>query len=133
MPGGQQVGRGLALEQQTLLGHLHQDEAHQLPHVHPTDHLLEPAQRSAEPLRKQLQLNSKNSFRSTQKTASGQLKKQLQVNSKNSFRSTQKTASGQLKKQLQVNSKNSFRFICMAAIFGFLQWTQYPCFKVPFA
>lgn len=31
------------LKQQPLSGHLYQDEANQLPHVHPTDHLLKTA------------------------------------------------------------------------------------------
>ena len=42
MSHGQQLRRGLALEHKLLLGHLHQDEAHKLTHVQPTDHLLKP-------------------------------------------------------------------------------------------
>lgn len=36
----EQLGGDPSLEQQTLSGHLHQDETDQLPHVHTTDHLL---------------------------------------------------------------------------------------------
>ena len=37
---GEQLRGDPALEKQALSGHLHQDEADQLAHVHTTDHLL---------------------------------------------------------------------------------------------
>lgn len=37
---GEQLRSDPALEQHALPGHLHQNETHQLPHVHATDHLL---------------------------------------------------------------------------------------------
>lgn len=40
---GEQLRCGLALEQQLLFGHLHQDETDQFPHVHAADHLFKPA------------------------------------------------------------------------------------------
>lgn len=39
---GEQLRSDPALEQHPLSGHLHQDETHQLTHVHTTDHLLKP-------------------------------------------------------------------------------------------
>lgn len=44
LPFGEELGSDSPLKKQPLLGHLHQDEPHQLPHVHPTDHLLKPAE-----------------------------------------------------------------------------------------
>ena len=43
---GEQLRGDPPLEQQPLLGHLYQDEAHQLTHVHATHHLLEAGGRS---------------------------------------------------------------------------------------
>lgn len=37
---GEELCCCLGLEQQLLSGHSNQDETHQLPHVHTTDHLL---------------------------------------------------------------------------------------------
>lgn len=45
MASGEQIWSGVSLEQQTVFGHLHQDKSDQLPYVHPTNHLLKPAQK----------------------------------------------------------------------------------------
>lgn len=42
LPFGQELGGYPPLEQKPLFGHLDQDEANQLSHVHPAGHLLEP-------------------------------------------------------------------------------------------
>lgn len=39
----EQIWRERSSKQEPFLGHLHQDESDQLSHVHPADHLLEPA------------------------------------------------------------------------------------------
>lgn len=39
----QELWGDAALKQLALLGHLHQDQPHQLPHVHPAHHLLKAA------------------------------------------------------------------------------------------
>lgn len=43
LPFGEKLGGDSPFKEQPLLGHLHQDEPHQLPHVQPADHLLKPA------------------------------------------------------------------------------------------
>lgn len=43
-PSREQLHCGLALEQQLLFGHLHQDETHKFSHVQAADHLLKPDQ-----------------------------------------------------------------------------------------
>lgn len=43
LPFGEKLRSDSPLKEQPLLGHLHQDEPYQLPHVQPADHLLESA------------------------------------------------------------------------------------------
>lgn len=45
LPFGEKLRGDSPLKEQPLLGHLHQDEPYQLPHVQPADHLLKPAGR----------------------------------------------------------------------------------------
>lgn len=46
LPFSEQLRGDPSLKQHALSGHLHEDETHQLPQVHTTDHLLETAVQS---------------------------------------------------------------------------------------
>lgn len=49
---GEELCCSLALEQQMLFGHLHQDETHYFSHVHAADHLLKPVHKQEKTLTK---------------------------------------------------------------------------------